>query len=267
VTDAIVTEARPQVETARIYLTVSWADWDNVRVYRWDPDKAPSPIRNVANERGESLPPAYDHEAPLGVRVGYAAVGWDDGQTEPPAPLYPQIYTTLVVPGTETWLTDPGLPHLSLRVSCVTLLPVQTYDASVGLFAPLGRAESVSLFMRRKAWTGSLGWITKDHAEFLAFKRLFERGGPLLLRTGPTYGLLHDYVQPMDVQAAPLKLQSLPHRKWTAPLVVVGPPVGDRPLETGGTYQDAREDYATYQDVKDAFATYYDFALYRPTGP
>jgi hypothetical protein len=259
---ATVTAAVPEPATARIHLTVSWAGYNRARVYRYESGQPARPLRNVYTAEGEILPPPYDYEAPLGVQVGYAATGWNDPAVEPAAPAQAQIYTTLLVPDTSGWLTDPGRPSLNLPLACITVLPTKTYEPNVGLFRPLGRARAVSIHSVRSDWTGDLEWITSTYTEETRFEYIFASGGILLLRTGSAYGFINEYVQPMSVAVAPLEAQSLPNRKWRMPMVVTDSPVGDRPIETGGTYQDLKEDYLTYADTKAHYRTYYDLLRY-----
>lgn len=269
-----VTAAYPDVGTGRIYIDVTGRTKDHyVAVYRYQNGVAPVLLRPVYRRRrnpngtfyyeeANLWPPPYDHEAPLDVELGYAAVEWKAPNVIPRPPALPQIKATLVAPGNGAWLTDPATPTYSMYISCLTMLPARTYKVNAGIFYPIDRRDAVTVHTRRNSWTGTLEWVSSTHREDLRFVRLFDSGGVLLFRTGSLYGSYHDYVQPADVMSSPMEVQRLPHRKWSSDLTVTIAPVGNRLLEEGGTYEDLAADYADYEDVLGKFINYYSVFRY-----
>lgn len=222
---------------------------DGVRFIRTNPDGSQVAVRSgdVALAPGR-IAVAYDHEAPLGVGVGWHAVpvlGGVEGE--------PSDGVTLSVPAPEwpldLWLKSLEDPGLSLRVQVEEWAELATSAQASTVQALDGKYPQVN-FRTRTATTSTITVITEDLVTLEQMRALID-SGLLLVQTRAEYGRPDQFVLPGGVSEVMTAKAYHPTRRWQLELTEVQRPstTGQRLRVIGRSYQDRLEAFPTYSDV------------------
>ncbi|MFB7114045.1 hypothetical protein [Streptomyces sp. NPDC056291] len=233
--------------------------WSLERVIAGQP---PQPVRGWAGDLVSQpitgdVAVATDYEAPLGVPVQWRV------RITSPTSSASNSYTSdpVVIDAgvTDVWLTDPGQPARSMRLTVSTPMPTWQRTARQGVNQVRGRARPVIISDARAGVTGDLTVVTETAAEVESLWWVLETGNVLLLKWPPGWGQTDMYVSVGDVSAAPVVEYAEFHdRTWTLPLTEVDRPIGGVVGSADRTWQTVKESGATWADVLAGARTWLD---------
>lgn len=230
---------------------------DLIVVYRYLPSRSPELVRYEQGVDGFPIPPNIDYEAPLGVTVGYAAIGYADTDPTPSAPRYPQasILVETQEP-TEMWLKNPGRPTLNTRIRQVKTLPKRQYKSQSGLFLPISSKKPKSVSEPIRWWAGSVEFLTRSVSQRERIEMLIEDGDPLLLQTPPFYGGINEYIQVSSVDSGHLAIVFDETFTWSISFDTIAAPPGYAVVASSFTYQQLYDTGFNYLDVYETYESY-----------
>lgn len=245
------------LDQAAIGIDYDYEGDDLIVVYRYPPSGKPELVRYEQDVTGLPIPPNTDYEAPLGVTVGYAAVGYADTDPIPSAPRYPQasILVETQEP-TEMWLKNPGRPTLNTRIGQVKTLPRRQYKSQSGLFMPISSKKPKSVSEPIRWWAGSVEFLTRTAAQRERVEMLIEDGDPLLLQTTPFYGAINEYIQVSSVDSGHLAIVFDETFTWSISFDTIATPPGYAVVASTFTYQQLYDTGFNYLDVYDTYESY-----------
>lgn len=233
----------PNVGLSRVELDIQFATTvSQVRVGRRDPSGFTTLIRQgdpftVTSGRGL----LYDYEAPLDVDISYTAT-----QVTPPGNEVAASATIKLASDGHSWLKDPGLPSMNLRVG-VSALPTLTRAARGNALAVVGRAAPVVLTDIQSAPTGVVTLYSLTDTGRNGLLALMSRGSVLLLSTPAAYGFGSQYIVLGEVTENRVGLAPEASRTWDLPFTVVERPPGlSKPATTKNLWSDVRDFYGAW---------------------
>ncbi|MFJ3248325.1 hypothetical protein [Streptomyces sp. NPDC086782] len=222
----------------------------------------PQPVRGWAGDllsqvvTGD-IAVATDYEAPLGVPVQWRVSIKDP--SGPGAYNYTSDPISIDAEATDVWLTDPGQPARSARITVSTPMPTWQRAARQGVNHVRGRARPVVISDARAGVTGDLAVVTETDADVEALWWVLETGNVLLLRWPPGWGQKDMYVSVGDVSAAPIvDFAEFHDRTWTLPLTEVDRPIGGVIGSADRTWQTVKDSGSTWAEVLAGAASWLD---------
>lgn len=234
----------------------SAADVRKVRIMRQDPGGAAAvPVRSADTAWAiEGVGAAYDHEAPLGVAVVYAATAiLADGSEGPTSSL--SVTVPEPDPPADVWIKSIDTPGLSARVTVVSW-PQLSWATRQDSATPQGSRYPAVAQDVYAAATSSIV-VDAEGAAIATMRDLLLAGGVLLLQTRTDYHRPDQFVVFGNVQG---DLDGAPDGAWsfTADVTEVERPATEgQPMRMPGwSYDILAAQYATYDAAAATFATY-----------
>lgn len=255
---ALTLEGRP---LSAVGITVSWPDGLEVwctRVTRTD-GACVMGADPLYTPGGAGY--AQDNVPPLGLRIGYRAIGYDGIHSDPVAESavaeidVPPVASPLRSAGA-VWLKAARNPSLSMLVVGVELKavrkrPLQVHD-------PLGAVYPILHDEPLKARTGTLTVVTLTSADRATMRRLLEESPLVLVQPEARLGFADMWAVLGGDQEQPVGDRRHAASLWPLDFTEVGPPdTTDSPVLVPGWSYAARDaSQASYQTADTAFSTY-----------
>lgn len=253
VTPTVELDAHPP----RVKLDVSDANlpaYGEVTVTRQDSSGRTVPVRTpdgnpltLSTSGANRIGTVYDNEVPYGEPVSYST-------TEDPGTVSAQV----TVDETRVWLTNPGVPELSMPIELrAGSLRVEEWALPQAVFWPMGRETPVvHTDGFRKAPSTSLAIAVESLTEFRRLRTLLRDSSTLLLNIPQTlgFGFETSYVALGTAQSTNLTgIGADPNRTVEVSVQVVDRPAGGTQAER--TYADLLV-YASYTELQAAYSDY-----------